>query len=254
MSDEDLQNDVVESQEVPESVRPDYVPEEYWANGQVDVKKMTDDLAMDKKRIDDLRRIISTPKKPDPYDTLFDDRELNDYQKEDMSFYVQLANKNGLSKKQAEQLYDDVTAELIARQKQQYETAFEEAKKDLGSEYQNVVDGLKAYATNQVKSGAWKEEDKRDFENMAYNARSMRILTQLINNQPKLNLSGGAPVGNDDGALTKELYDLSSTYHKMVKMGRGDEPAVQEMKNRLNKLQSEYNQMIDRQGVSNVLY
>lgn len=255
MSDEDLevQNDVVESQEVQESVRPDYVPEEYWANGQVDVKKMTDDLAMDKKRIDDLRRIISTPKKPDPYDTLFDDRELNDYQKEDMSFYVKFANKAGLSKKQAEQLYDDVTAELIERQKKQYESAYEEAKKNLGSEYQNVVDGLKAFGNQQVNSGAWKEEDRRDFENMAYNANSMRILTQLINNQPKLNLSGSSmPVASEE-ALTKEIYDLNASYYKMVKMGHGDEPAVQEMKTRLNKLKNEYSQMIERQGITNTL-
>ena len=106
MSEEDLQNEAVETTEAPaqEVARPDYVPEEYWSDGQVNIKKMTDDLAMDKKRIDDLRRIISQPKKPEPYDKLFEDRELNDYQKEDMSVYVQLANKNGLSKKQAEQI------------------------------------------------------------------------------------------------------------------------------------------------------
>jgi hypothetical protein len=39
----------------------------------------------------------------------------------------------------------------------------------------------------------------------------------------------------------------------MVKIGRGDEPAVQEMKVRLNKLQGDYNRMIDMQGVSNEL-
>ena len=35
MSEEDLQNEAVETQEAPQDVsRPDYVPEEYWANGQ----------------------------------------------------------------------------------------------------------------------------------------------------------------------------------------------------------------------------
>ena len=256
MSEEDLQNEVVETTEEPaqEAARPDYVPEEYWANGQVDVKKMTDDLAMDKKRIDDLRRIISQPKKPENYDKIFEDRELNDYQKSDMSFYVDLAKKNGLSKKQAEQLYDDVSAAMQERYQKQldeYNKQFEEEKKSFGSEYQTVVDGLNAYGSNKVKSGEWTEQMQKDFYGMAMNANQLRILSQLVANQPKLNLAGGNSQSNDGDSLTKELYNLSSTYHKMVKMGRGDEPAVQEMKTRLNKLQGEYNRMIDSQGVSN---
>ena len=256
MSEEDLQSEVVETAEAPaqEVARPDYVPEEYWANGQVDIKKMTDDLAMDKKRIDDLRRIISQPKKPEQYDKLFEDRELNDYQKSDMSFYVDLAKKNGLSKKQAEQLYDDVSAAMQERYQKQldeYNKQFEEEKKSFGSEYQTVVDGLNAYGSNKVKSGEWTEQMQKDFYGMAMNANQLRILSQLVANQPRLNLSGVNSQSNTGDSLTKELYDLSSTYHKMVKMGRGDEPAVQEMKTRLNKLQGEYNRMIDMQGVSN---
>ena len=256
MSEEDLQNEAVETQGEPtqEVARPDYVPEEYWANGQVDIKKMTDDLAMDKKRIDDLRRIISQPKKPEHYDKLFEDRELNDYQKEDMSFYVQLANKNGLSKKQAEQLYDDYSAamqERYQKQVEEYNKQLEEEKKAFGPEYQNVIDGLNAFGQNKVKSGEWTEQMQKDFYGMPMNANQLRILSQLVANQPRLNLSGVNSQSNTGDSLTKELYDLSSTYHKMVKMGRGDEPAVQEMKTRLNKLQGEYNRMIDSQGVSN---
>ena len=258
MSEEDLQNEAVETQEAPtqEVARPDYVPEEYWSDGQVNIKKMTDDLAMDKKRIDDLRRIISQPKKPEPYDKLFEDRELNDYQKEDMSVYVQLANKNGLSKKQAEQLYDDYSAALQERyqkQVEEYNKQLEEEKKAFGPEYQNVVDGLNAFGSNKVKSGEWTEQMQKDFYGMAMNTNQLRILSQLVANQPKLNLAGGNSQSTDGDSLTKELYNLSSTYHKMVKMGRGDEPAVQEMKTRLNKLQGEYNRMIDLQGVSNEL-
>ena len=251
MSEEDLQNEAVETQGEPtqEVARPDYVPEEYWANGQVDIKKMTDDLAMDKKRIDDLRRIISQPKKPEPYDKLFEDRELNDYQKEDMSVYVKLANKVGLSKKQAEQLYDDYSAALQERyqkQVEEYSKQLEEEKKAFGPEYQNVVDGLNAFGSNKVKSGEWTEQMQKDFYGMAMNTNQLRILS-------KLNLAGGNSQSTDGDSLTKELYNLSSTYHKMVKMGRGDEPAVQEMKVRLNKLQGDYNRMIDMQGVSNEL-
>lgn len=258
MSEEDLQNEAVETQEeqTQDVARPDYVPEEYWANGQVDIKKMTDDLAMDKKRIDDLRRIISQPKKQEHYDKLFEDRELNDYQKEDMSFYVQLANKNGLSKKQAEQLYDDYSAALQERyqkQVEEYNKQLEEEKKAFGPEYQNVVDGLNAFGQNKVKSGEWTEQMQKDFYGMPMNANQLRILSQLVANQPRLNLSGVNSQSNDGDSLTKELYNLSSTYHKMVKMGRGDEPAVQEMRNRLHKLQGEYNRMIDLQGVSNEL-
>lgn len=258
MSEEDLQNEAVETQEDPtqEVARPDFVPEEYWANGQVDIKKMTDDLAMDKKRIDDLRRIISQPKKPEPYDKLFEDRELNDYQKEDMSVYVKMANKVGLSKKQAEQLYDDYSAALQERyqkQVEEYSKQLEEEKKSFGPEYQNVIDGLNAFGQNKVKSGEWTEQMQKDFYGMPMNANQLRILSQLVANQPKLNLAGGNSQSNDGDSLTKELYNLSSTYHKMVKMGRGDEPAVQEMRNRLHKLQGEYNRMIDLQGVSNEL-
>ena len=258
MSEEDLQNEAVETQEAPaqEVARPDYVPEEYWSDGQVNIKKMTDDLAMDKKRIDDLRRIISQPKKQEHYDKLFEDRELNDYQKEDMSFYVQLANKNGLSKKQAEQLYDDYSAALQERyqkQVEEYNKQLKEKKKAFGPEYQNVVDGLNAFGQNKVKSGEWTEQMQKDFYGMPMNANQLRILSQLVANQPKLNLAGGNSQSTDGDSLTKELYNLSSTYHKMVKMGRGDEPAVQEMKVRLNKLQGDYNRMIDMQGVSNEL-
>ena len=256
MSEEDLQNEVVETAEEPaqDVARPDYVPEEYWSDGQVNIKKMTDDLAMDKKRIDDLRRIISQPKKPEHYDKLFEDRELNDYQKEDMSFYVQLANKNGLSKKQAEQLYDDYSAamqERYQKQVEEYNKQLEEEKKSFGPEYQNVIDGLNAFGQNKVKSGEWTEQMQKDFYGMPMNANQLRILSQLVANQPRLNLAGGNSQSNTGDSLTKELYDLSSTYHKMVKMGRGDEPAVQDMKARLNKLQGEYNRMIDMQGVSN---
>lgn len=256
MSEENLevQDDVVETQETSGAVRPDYLPEEYWNNGQIDVEKMTKDLATDKKRIDDLRRIISTPKKPEPYDTLFDDRELTEWEKDDMSYYVGLANKAGLSKKQAEQLYDDVIAARQESMQKKAEAFLENTKKELGSEFKTIVDGLNAYATNQVKSGKWKEEDQLAFNDMARDAKSLRILSQLISNQPKLNLSGEAAPGPSEDSLTKELYDLSSTYHKMIKMGRGDEPAVQDMKNRLNKLQNEYNRMIDSRGVTNDLY
>ena len=252
--DLEVQNDVVETPEVQEAVRPDYVPEEYWSNGQVDVQKMTKDLATDKKRIDDLRRIISTPKKPEPYDKLFDDRELNEWEKDDMTYYVQLANKNGLSKKQAEQLYDDVIAARQENMQKKVEAFIESTKKELGNEFKPIIDGLNAYSTNQVKSGKWTEEDQRAFNNMGQDAKSLRILSQLIANQPKLNLSGAAATAPSEDSLTKELYDLSATYHKMVKMGRGDEPAVQEMKTRLNKLKNEYSQMIDNQGVTNDIY
>ena len=46
MSEEDLQNEAVETQEAPaqEVARPDYVPEEYWSNGQVDIKKMSQNI------------------------------------------------------------------------------------------------------------------------------------------------------------------------------------------------------------------
>lgn len=258
MSEEDLQNEAVETQEAPakEVARPDYVPEEYWANGQVDIKKMIDDLAMDKKRIDDLRRIISQPKKPENYDKLFEDRELNDYQKDDMSFYVDLAKKNGLSKKQAEQLYDDVSAamqERYQRQAEEYNKKLEEEKKAFGPEYQNVVDGLNAFGSNKVKSGEWTEQMQKDFYGMAMNTNQLRILSQLVSNQPRLNLSGVASSATDGDALTKEIYNLSASYHRMLKSGRGDEPAVQEMKNRLNKLQNEYNHLVDSQGVVNDL-
>lgn len=94
---------------------------------------------------------------------------------------------------------------------------------------------------------------QKDFYGMAMNTNQLRILSQLVANQPKLNLAGGNSQSTDGDSLTKELYNLSSTYHKMVKMGRGDEPAVQEMRNRLHKLQGEYNRMIDMHGVSNEL-
>ena len=141
--------------------------------------------------------------------------------------------------------------ERYQKQVEEYNKQLEEEKKAFGPEYQNVIDGLNAFGQNKVKSGEWTEQMQKDFYGMPMNANQLRILSQLVANQPRLNLSGGNSQSNTGDSLTKELYDLSSTYHKMVKMGRGDEPAVQDMKARLNKLQGEYNRMIDMQGVSN---
>ena len=126
MTEEVLENVVEEQQK--ESVRPDYIPESYWVDGQVDVKKMASDLESSNKQVKDLRRIISQPKQNEQYDSLFDGRELSEAQKADMSFYVKLANKNGLSRKQAEQLYDDVSQVMQENQQKLYEEALQMAK------------------------------------------------------------------------------------------------------------------------------
>jgi predicted nucleic acid-binding Zn-ribbon protein len=251
MTEEVLENVVEEQQK--ESVRPDYIPESYWVDGQVDVKKMASDLESSSKQVKDLRRIISQPKQNEQYDSLFDGRELSEAQKADMSFYVKLANKNGLSRKQAEQLYDDVSQVMQENQQKLYEEALQTAKNELGGEFQTMVDGLNAFASEKVKSGAWKEEDRQDFNNMAYNARSMRILSELINKQPRINLSGNTTPMSSEESLTKEVYDLSSAYHKLVKAGHGDEPQVQEMRAKLNKLKGEYDRMIEMRGITNDL-
>ena len=123
MSEENLQAASL-TEEAPRTAaqRPDYISEAYWDGKQVDVQKLADDLRSSNKRVEDLRRILSTPKEPEPYEALFDGRELNDAQKADMSVYVKLARKNGLSKKQAEQLYDDVNEVVTKNQKQYYQT------------------------------------------------------------------------------------------------------------------------------------
>lgn len=248
MTEESLENTTEQNVQ-----KPDYVPEVYWANGQVDIKKMVSDLESSSKQIKDLRRIISTPKEHEKYDNLFEDRELNEAQKADMSFYVKLANKNGLSRKQAEQLYDDVSQAMQENQQKLYEEALKNAQNEFGGEFQNMVNGLNAFANEKVKTGVWKEEDRQDFNNMAYNARSMRILSELINKQPRMNLSGNTTQISSEESLTKEIYDLSSAYYKLVKSGHGDDPQVQEMKARLNKIKGDYNRMIDMRGVTNDL-
>lgn len=248
MTEEILENNV--EQQVQ---RPDYVPESYWVDGQVDVKKMVSDLESSNKQVKDLRRIISQPKEREQYESLFEGRELSEAQKADMSFYVKIANKNGLSRKQAEQLYDDVSNAMQENQQKLYEDALKNAKNELGGEFQTIVDGLNAFANERVKAGIWKEEDRQDFNNMAYNARSMRILSELINKQPRMNLSGNVSQMSSEDSLTKEVYDLSSAYHKLVKSGHGDDPHVQEIKARLNKIKGEYNRMIDLRGVINDL-
>lgn len=246
MTEENLEAvENIENETTQEAQRPDYVPEAYWSDGKVDVKKMVSDLDSSNKQIKDLRRIISTPKTPEKYDTLFEDRELNEWQKQDMSFYVGLANKNGLTKKQAEQLYDDVSNIIQENQTKMYNEALNNAKNELGGEFQTIVDGLNAFASEKVNTGAWKEEDRQSFNNMAYDSRSMRILSELINKQNRMNLSGQATNSSSEESLTQEVYDLTTAYHKLMKEGRGDDPHVKEMQTRLNKLRGDYYRMID---------
>ena len=110
-----------------------------------------------------------------------------------------------------------------------------------------------SFAQHFIENQAYREQMQKDFYGMAMNTNQLRILSQLVSNQPRLNLSGVASSATDGDALTKEIYNLSASYHRMLKSGRGDEPAVQEMKNRLNKLQNEYNHLVDSQGVVNDL-
>lgn len=254
MSEENLQAASL-TEEAPRTAaqRPDYISEAYWDGKQVDVQKLADDLRSSNKRVEDLRRILSTPKEPEPYEALFDGRELNDAQKADMSVYVKLARKNGLSKKQAEQLYDDVNEVVTKNQKQYYENLINSTKQELGNEYQTISEGLQSFAKQKVSAGKWSEQDLQDFADMAFNARSMRILAELVQNQPGMDLSGQNNPSQGEQSLEREYYDLNRTYHDLLKRGHGDDPHTQEIKLRLNKKRAEYNQMIDDQGVLNDL-
>ena len=132
---------------------------------------------------------------------------LNDYQKEnDMSFYVDLAKKNGLSKSRQNNfmmMFLLLQGTLSSAKAEEYNKKLEEEKKAFGPEYQNVVDGLNAFGSNKVKSGEWTEQMQKDFYGMAMNTNQLRILSQLVSNQPRSIFLGLLHLQQMGYALTK---------------------------------------------------
>lgn len=253
MNEEDIQNHSVENeQDINQIKKPDYLPEEYWNGESANLQKLTEDLRHNQKRVEDLRRKLSTPREPEPYETLFDGRDMDEVQKNGVLEYAKMARESGLSKEQAEKLYDKVNEKIRSNEQQYYENLVNQAKKELGSEYQTINDGLESFAKNQVSSGKWTEEDRAAFENMGITAREKRILANFIQNQKGMNLSG--TLGNVDAeqSLEKEVYELNRTYQSLKKSGYSDDPRTNEIKLRLNKKMEEYNRMIDER-VTNVL-
>ena len=145
------------SEEASPAERPDYISEEYWEDGQTNLEKMAKDLLSAKERADGLRKKLSKgeAEKPEDYENVFEDRDLNDSQKEEAKLYAELAKKHGLTKKQAEGLLSEIH-ETTSKNGEQTKA---EIIAELGEDASSILKGLEAYANQQVNSGNWTEAD-----------------------------------------------------------------------------------------------
>ena len=96
------------TQEVAE--KPSYLGDEYWENGQVNLEKMSKDLAETKKREKGLREKLSKSKEVEPFESVFEDRQYSDSQRKELNRFVEIARKSGLNKQQTESVLDAVAA------------------------------------------------------------------------------------------------------------------------------------------------
>lgn len=119
--------------------RPDYLPEQYWKNGQADIESLASDSRKWREALS--RRLQDVPQSPDEYDlskTLLDDPDAQ-------HIYKEFAHKLGLTKYQTEQLFGDEGTRFSESLQDIYEKKYSE---DIDKDEQ---DEHTQYITEQVE-------------------------------------------------------------------------------------------------------
>lgn len=208
--------DTIETNEPIESTentsipsRPDYIPENYWDSekNEANYKQAFDDLRKSNERVEGLRKKLSSGehKKSEDYDSILDDRELSESQLAETKKYIEIAKQHGLTKAQAEGLINDIAKGAQSSQDEIKEQSREEIIAELGQDAGIIIKGLQNYAIQQVNNGNWSQEDQNAFDSMVYDAKSAKLMAQLIQQQQDgVNLSHSGSQSN--GMSMDEYY------------------------------------------------
>lgn len=206
------------TQEVAE--KPSYLGDEYWENGQVNLEKMSKDLAETKKREKGLREKLSKSKEVEPFESVFEDRQYSDSQRKELNRFVEIARKSGLNKQQTESVLDAVAAWSEENNKARFEENEKQMREKLGENYEPMLDTFKRFGEQQIASKHWTESQKQAYEVMMFDADSATVLADLIQNYShnKINFSptqevSGNSSWDDVYYMTNRAYDLISRGH-----------------------------------------
>lgn len=227
--------DTAEPVEDSSSERPEYISEDYWKDGKADIEKLSKDLSKANEMSEGLRKKLSTkeskPKEAEEYDSVFSDNEFDETQRDSANKYAEIAKKHGLTKKQAEDLITDIAKTEEGIQSEVKSESREEILKELGENASQVLDGLESYAHEKVNSGSWTEEDKHSFGEMVYDAKSARLMSELLGSQKdSVNLSGMS--GQDKSSFSMDDYYIGKEKaYTMIKEGdrSGGESLIKEL-------------------------
>jgi hypothetical protein len=174
----------VEAQEKSTVERPEYVPETYWDNekNSANLEKAFKDLETERSRAENLRKKLSTGEKiTEEYDTIFENVELSEEDRNESKAFVEIARKNGLSKTQAENLVLDMLKTSPELLKNSIKPTRSDIEKQIGEHGSEIIDGLERFAVTQVKNGNWTEDQKMAWANMVYDAESAKVMANILN-------------------------------------------------------------------------
>jgi hypothetical protein len=173
--------------------RPEYVPEAYWTGKDVDVQKMSHDLAEVAAKAREYRQVISRkeqemPKDPSGYN--FSKLGMNEKESE---IYGKFAHSLGLSAFQAEKLFGEEGEHLTQQIEELYKPDRETKRKEyiqseiekFGGEEKVRELGAKVerLKTSLINKGAITEEQFTEFKEQAMsNANGLKVMANLLDN------------------------------------------------------------------------
>ncbi|NBT75685.1 MAG: hypothetical protein EBT15_06915 [Betaproteobacteria bacterium] len=151
--------------------RPEWLPENFWKDGQADFENMA-------KSWKDLRAKISKGEHNAPADGKYKLDALGDENSPIASTLTSWAKDNGLSQAQ----FDDLAGKLVAQSREVSAVdAIDPAAemKALGPNANAVINGMVDWARGLVSKGIWGKDDFEEFKIMGGTARGLTALMKV---------------------------------------------------------------------------
>lgn len=188
-----------------------------------DLRKQISDA---NERVEGMRKKLSEKKedkteKADEYDSLFDDdKSLDDDKRETLKGFTEIMKKNGLSKEQAEGVIKELSQKALDGQGEWKSQSRSELVAELGENAKELISNLDQFANSQVHKGEWSAEEKSSFNEMVYDAKSVKVMNKLLEGRVK-----PANLSSDGRDLSKkDSWDkvYSDTEHAYRLISEGD--------------------------------
>lgn len=178
-----------------------------------DLRKQVTDA---NERVDGMRKKLSEKKddKVDEYDSLFDDdKSLDDEKRETLKGFTEIMKKNGLSKQQAEGVIKELSQKAADGQGEWKTQTRDELVKELGENASEMISSLEQFANSKVHNGDWSADEKASFNEMVYDARSVKVMNKLLEGLPKsVNLSSDGKDVSQKSSWDKIYSDKEEGY------------------------------------------